>query len=75
MVNTPSRRILIRLNGAEREIDASTTVATLLSSFGLPERGVAVEVSGEVVPRGRWTVHTLREGDRVELVHMVGGGA
>lgn len=70
-----SGRIVIRLNGAEREIDASTTVAALLSAFGLPERGVAVEVSGEVVPRGHWAAHVLREGDRVELVHMVGGGA
>lgn len=64
----------IRLNGESRQLQESTTLAALLAAEGLAERRVAVEVNGDIVPRGRHAAHVLREGDAVEIVHALGGG-
>ncbi|MEG3191310.1 sulfur carrier protein ThiS [Lysobacter sp. D1-1-M9] len=64
----------IILNGEARLVPDDTTVALLLQSEGLAERRVAVEVNGEIVPRGRHDELQLGEGDRVEIVHALGGG-
>ena len=69
--NTPMQ---IQLNGEPRAIAAQTTVLQLVQGEGLGERRVAVEVNGEIVPRGRHGEHALVEGDRVEIVHALGGG-
>ncbi|WP_158984594.1 sulfur carrier protein ThiS [Lysobacter panacisoli] len=64
----------IVLNGEPRAIAANTTVAQLLQAEGLGERRVAVEVNNQIVPRSRHVEHPLVEGDRVEIVHALGGG-
>ncbi|SOD53339.1 thiamine biosynthesis protein ThiS [Pseudoxanthomonas wuyuanensis] len=64
----------IQLNGQSRQIPAASTLSTLLLQEGLAERRVAVEVNGEIVPRGLHGSHALHEGDRVEIVHALGGG-
>ncbi len=64
----------IVLNGDALALDGAPTLLDLLRSQGLAERRVAVEVNVEIVPRGRHAVHALREGDRVEIVHALGGG-
>ncbi|KRG40196.1 sulfur carrier protein ThiS [Stenotrophomonas sp. HITSZ_GD] len=64
----------IQLNGEPRHIAPDTTLAALLGSEGLAERRVAVEINGEIVPRGRHAEHRLAEGDRIEIVHALGGG-
>jgi len=64
----------IELNGDTRAFDQATTLAALLALEGLAGRRVAVEVNGEIIPRGRHGTHVLREGDRVEIVHALGGG-
>lgn len=64
----------IVLNGEPRSLDAPLTVLRLLESEGLGERRVAVEVNGEIVPRSRHGSHGLQAGDRVEIVHALGGG-
>ncbi|QDH69241.1 sulfur carrier protein ThiS [Marilutibacter alkalisoli] len=63
----------ITLNGEPRRTEA-TTIAALLEAEGLALRRVAVEVNGEIVPRGRHAGHPLSEGDRIEIVHALGGG-
>ena len=63
----------IQLNGQPHS-SAAATVAELLQAEGLAERRVAVEVNGEIVPRSAHAVHALHEGDRVEIVHALGGG-
>ena len=50
------------------------TIAELLSKLGLESRHVAVEVNLEIVPRGKHAEHRLAEGDRLEVVTLVGGG-
>ncbi len=64
----------IVLNGETLAVEPGATVASLLASRGLAERRVAVEVNGEIVPRSRHATHALQPGDRVEIVHALGGG-
>ena len=64
----------IQLNGETRSIPEQATLAALLEREGLAERRVAVEVNGEIVPRGRHATHVLLPGDTVEIVHALGGG-
>lgn len=67
-------RMHIQLNGEARDIAPGTTVGQLLEAEGLAQRRVAVEVNGEIVPRSAHATHSLHEGDRVEIVHALGGG-
>ncbi len=64
----------IVLNGDMLALSDGSTIVDLLQTQDLAERRVAVEVNGEIVPRGRHATHALREGDRVEIVHALGGG-
>ena len=65
----------IQLNGQPVALsDGVATIATLLEREGLAQRRVAVEVNGRIVPRGRHGEHVLQPGDRVEIVHALGGG-
>jgi len=67
----------IFLNGAPHEVDDGATVAAAVGATGAPpaQGGLAVAVDGEVVPRGEWAGTALREGQRVEVLQAVQGGA
>lgn len=67
-------RMDIQLNGHPHALAEHSTLLSLLEQQGLAERRVAVEVNGEIVPRGRHAQLTLQAGDRVEIVHALGGG-
>lgn len=69
-----STQMNIRLNGEKLPLPDPATIAALLQAQGLAGRRVAVEVNGEIVPRGRHSEHMLQAGDRVEIVHALGGG-
>jgi len=69
-----NRGMDIQLNGEPRQIAPRATLAALLEHEGLAQRRVAVEVNGEIVPRGRHATHVLEQGDVVEIVHALGGG-
>ena len=64
----------VRVNGEEREVQPSTTLAQLVETLGLRVEGVAVALNLQVVPRGRLASTSLSEGDQVEIVRAVGGG-
>jgi len=64
----------IELNGRATEVAAGTSVQALLEAQGLGARRVAVEVNGEIVPRGQHASRELQPGDRIEIVHALGGG-
>ena len=64
----------IVLNGEEREVASGITVAGLLDTLDVPRRYVAVELNREIVPRAQHAETVLAEGDRIEIVTMVGGG-
>jgi sulfur carrier protein len=62
------------LNGREAELTDGATVREALDDLDLPDRGVAVAVDAEVVPRGAWDTHELSEGARVEVLRAIQGG-
>ncbi len=64
----------ITLNGDRLEVAEDSTIAALLAAQGLAGRRTAVEVNGDIVPRSRHPDHRLQPGDRVEIVHALGGG-
>jgi len=63
----------IQLNGEQRRV-AARTLAELVNELGLERRMIAIERNLEVVPKSRYADTHLAEGDRIELVHMIGGG-
>ena len=67
--------ISILLNGESKEVPQSQTVQALLEWLKLPQDRVAVERNLEILPRDRWHDTLVEDGDRLEVVHFVGGGA
>ena len=67
-------RIDIVFNDAALAVPAGCTVAQLLDREGLGGRRVAVEVNRRIVPRSAHGTHALAAGDKVEVVHALGGG-
>ena len=64
----------IVLNGEPRGLDDALTLRGLIERLELGGKRLAVEVNEEVVPRSLHAEYRLHEGDRVEIVHAIGGG-
>jgi len=64
----------LRVNGEERDFHAPLTLSSLLQQLGMKADRVAVELNHSIVPREQWEGTRLAEGDRLEIVHFVGGG-
>jgi len=62
------------LNGFEREFPHTLSLAELVEQLGMTANRVAAELNREIISRDQWSSTKLREGDRLELVHFVGGG-
>lgn len=69
-----SPTIQIVANGEPRTVPAGRTLAAFLTDLGLDPDVVVVERNGEIVPRPRFDGLRLEAGDRLEVVHFVGGG-
>ncbi len=65
----------ITVNGEAREVPDETTLEGLVGLLALAPERLAVELNHEVVRRDEWPRRALKDGDRVEIVHFVGGGA
>lgn len=65
----------IQLNGEKRQVPESLTLAGLLEWLELAADRVAVERNLEIVKRSQWGATPIEEGDRLEIVQMVGGGS
>lgn len=63
----------IYLNGEQRETDAAS-IDDLIAELGIQGRMIAVERNLEVVPKSTYAETLLAEDDRIEIVHMIGGG-
>ncbi|MGA7219192.1 MAG: sulfur carrier protein ThiS [Candidatus Sulfotelmatobacter sp.] len=59
---------------AETEASAAFMLAALIESLNMKSDRVAVELNRDIVPRDRWPQTQLKDGDRLEIVHFVGGG-
>lgn len=65
----------MNLHVNEDSIDfRGTTITDLLEQLGIRGRRLAVEVNREIVPKGEHETFSLKDGDRVEIVHAIGGG-
>ena len=65
---------MISVNGDPSDVAPGTTVAALLAQLDAPDRGVAVAIDGEVVPRGAWHATAVQDNAKVEVVMAVQGG-
>lgn len=66
--------IALQINGKRVELDQPTALLRYLDSLGVSPRAVAVEHNGVIIGRADYASTTLRDGDTVEIVRMVGGG-
>jgi thiamine biosynthesis protein ThiS len=65
----------IELNGEEKRLPEAITLMELVSFLELVPERLAIELNRSVVRKGDWSATELSDGDRVEIVHFVGGGA
>ena len=65
---------MIEVNGKSREVEDGTSIAGLISDLDLDDRLVVVELNRQIVRQTERAEVALRGGDRVEIVHFVGGG-
>lgn len=63
------------INGKAAEFSSPLTLAALIDRLGMKADRVAVELNRAIVPRDRWAETNLADGDRLEIVHFVGGGS
>jgi sulfur carrier protein len=71
------QNLTIQLNGQPRtfsDLTLPTDLASLIRSLGLKADRIAVEHNAEIVRRAQWPATQIAEGDRLEIVHFVGGG-
>ena len=68
------RMLRVEVNGKDREVPVGHTVADLLDDLGLDGRLVVVELNRQIIRRTEIEDVILRDEDRVEIVHFVGGG-
>ncbi len=64
----------IVLNGESVEAAVGSTVATLLKQLGISRERVAVELNTDIVPKAGYETQLIADGDKIEIVHFVGGG-
>ncbi len=64
----------IFINGEEQQVPDNLNMAALVQQLDLADKRFAIEVNEELVPRSTFDVHHLQPGDRVEIVHAIGGG-
>ena len=64
----------LTINGESRDVDA-ITLSELVAHLGMKPDRVAVELNRELIPRERWQATRLANGDKLEIVHFVGGGS
>jgi sulfur carrier protein len=62
------------VNGAEKEFGSGLSLAELIEQLNLPAPRIAIELNREVVRRSNWGSTMLKDDDRIEIVHFVGGG-
>jgi len=66
--------VKIFVNGESRDFSGTPTLAELIDQLDLPAARIAIELNREVVRRSEWGSTMLKDEDRIEIVHFVGGG-
>ena len=66
--------MLLSINGEDKTFADSLSLAQLIEQLGMKGDRVAVELNRDIIPRAQWDATLLKDGDRLEIVHFVGGG-
>lgn len=64
----------IQVNGEQQEVRKDIPLTDLVSQLKLRSEQIAIELNGRVIRRSAWADTVLHPGDRLEIVHFVGGG-
>jgi thiamine biosynthesis protein ThiS len=64
----------VTINGEIREFESEVTLDRLLELFSFPSQRIAVELNHQFVPKATWADTLIRDSDKIEIVHFVGGG-
>ena len=64
----------IIVNGEQRDVLDGLTAAQLVEDMAISGKRIAMEVNLDIIPRSGYSEYSFKEGDRVEIVHAVGGG-
>jgi thiamine biosynthesis protein ThiS len=64
----------IQVNGRPQEVEENLSLSQLVTSLDLKPEQIAIELNQEVIRRGEWQNTDLRDDDKIEIVHFVGGG-
>ena len=68
------KKIKIKLNGKLKRIDENTTLLKIIKYFKIPLKKVAIELNQEIVDKKKIKYINLKQNDKVEIVHFIGGG-
>ena len=74
MITVEYAAMNIILNGVSRNVPDHISVAELLLSLDLADKRLALEVNRKIIPRSTFSSHAIHPGDKVEIVHAIGGG-
>jgi thiamine biosynthesis protein ThiS len=64
----------VQINGESREVADAGNLAALIEALGMKADRIAVELNGDIIQRGKWAETPVHDGDKLEVVHFVGGG-
>ena len=64
----------LKINGEDRTFSEINTLGALVNQLGMKPDRIAVELNLEIVPRTQWSSTPIKDGDKLEIVHFVGGG-
>jgi thiamine biosynthesis protein ThiS len=65
----------VTINGEEKPLDEGLTLADLIPLLELPAERLAIELNRRIIRRANWEATVIADGDKIEIVHFVGGGA
>ena len=68
------KKIKIKLNGRSKTINENTTLLNIIKTFKVPLKKVAIELNQEIVDKKKIKYINLKQNDKIEIVHFIGGG-
>lgn len=69
-----NENIQVSHNGATETLPAATHLACAIDSWGYGDKKIAAAINGDFIPRGQYSLTTLNQGDKIDIVRPVGGG-
>ena len=66
--------VKIQLNGRKLELNDKHSLATLLKKYKIDSKKIAVELNGKIINRSKYKIIYIRNNDKIEIVHFIGGG-